>query len=105
MGEILGYDLFFFLYTSMRFSGNTEIPQQPDEIVRVGNTVEIIYSPLFLGYKLLSGSISKFPQWSIFGIRSNTTIYFRRVWEKESRPLELKGFGNQNSEANLERMI
>lgn len=62
--------------------------------------------PLFLsGYKILSGSDSKFPQWSVFGIRSNTTICLRRVWEKESRLLELKGFGNLNYEVSLERMI
>lgn len=36
---------FFPLYTFMYFSGSMEIPQQPEEIIWVGNTVKIIYSP------------------------------------------------------------
>lgn len=93
----------------MYFSESTEIAQQPDKIVYLGNTVEITYSRSFVlfcfGYKILSGSISKFLQWSIFGMRSNTTMCFRRVWRKESRPLELKCFGSLNYEVSLERRI
>ena len=39
-------DAFFpFLSTFMYFSGSTENPQEPDKMVWVGSTVEIIYSP------------------------------------------------------------
>lgn len=108
MGEIVEYDFiilpldFYVFLWKYRDSTRTRWNSQ------VGNIVEIIYPspPLFFsGYKILSGSISKFSQWSFFGMRSSTTVCFRRVWEKGSRPLELKGFGNLNYEVSLERMI
>lgn len=39
------------------------------------------------GYKTLSCPFSKFPRWSVSGLRSDTTMCLRRVWAKASRPL------------------